>query len=577
MTHKLFKYSAWAFIIFIILSATYMGWVIHPIAEDLNTYWSNPELLVPLGEPVPPFSSLIDSMIDSYMHDNGRFVNNSDILLTALCPKWSWALLDLIFLSILFLLAYKIATMVDGNNHKKASPEMLFLAGIMALLFIPWHDYLFLQRYTTPYIWGAVWMMAFAYPCLSIFEGRKYGSFAVGLLCVCGFICGGWHEGFSLSLLCGLIPLWLIAGRECRVRLTLPLLFLIAGIAANVFAPGQFARVEEVGLVLNPFNWFQPKTLTGGVWLWPHIVPMLGYLGVVAVLSVSNHREFARQLHNAWRDLRRGRKVELSRFAVVNLLCVCVVLATLGLQLLIVMPRVGTPGLVFSMIGMLSLAITYYPKVIRAGIRRGICGVSVLLSLILSINMVFNIAIQRRLSDDHRRIEELLADSGDGQVFYDPTVWPHFGHYPWQWTINHYYVDGVPLHFILAHPSNKRHLPLRLIPTSLAKIPLSERIEGITFIGHEIVSDREPEYTTGTEESCTEIFPGEYPFMKINARVKTASGREDIRFFEVIPFITSEGTANQRELYYFRPVWRSWEDISDPTVEILSVSPAKYW
>ena len=577
MAHKLFKYSAWGFIIFIIISATYMGWVIHPIAEDLNTYWSNPELLTPLGEPIPPFSSLVENMVDSYMNDNGRFVNNSDILLTALCPKWSWAIADFLFLSVFFLLVYKIATLVSGKYLKGGAPEILLLMGIMALLFIPWNDYLFLQRYTTPYVWGAVWMMAFAYPCLLIWRGRRFGKVAVGLLCLCGFICGGWHEGFSLSLLCGLVPLWLMAGRECRCRLALPLVFLLIGAALNVFAPGQFARIDGMGLALNPFNWFQPKTLTGGVWLWPHIIPMLLYLSVVAVMSGCGHRNVARRVKNVWRDVRAVRKVDLPLLVIVNMLCVCVVLATLALQLFVVMPRVGTPGLVFSMIGLLSLAIACLHKIRKENIRIGVCVVSLVLASMLSVNIAFNIAAQLRLSDDHRKIEALLAESDDGQVFYDPMEWPHASHYPWQWTINHYYVDGVPLHFILVHPSNKRNLPLRLIPTSLARIPISVKIDGITFLGKEIVSDSEPEYTCCPDGPRTEIFPGEYPYMKINARVKTVSGKEVIRFFEVIPFTTSEGAADERELYYFRPIWRSWEDVADPTAEILSVLPAKYW
>lgn len=119
---------------------------------------------------------------------------------------------------------------------------------------------------------------------------------------------------------------------------------------------------------------------------------------------------------------------------------------------------------------------------------------------------------------------------------------------------------------------------MRLVPTALRNIPGDVAVEGITLIGEDFVSDREPEYTDPADAGRREvIYEDEYPFLKINTLVRTESGKEETRFFEVIPFTTSKATESEHDLFYLRPVWRSHSEISDPPVEILSVSPAKYW
>lgn len=551
-----------------------MGWEIHPQAEDINSYANNPELLAPLGMRPNPPSALVDSAIDSYCHDSGRFVFISNIFLLSLCPRWVWTAFNALFMAGLFLMIFKCLRFSDARAIRSS---LIFLTGILALLFLPWHDNMFIECYMTPYIWGATLMVAIAYGCLLVADGIVISAISKIFLCLCAFIVGGWHEGISLCLFCGLAVLWLVTTRESRLRLIPPYLFLAAGIIANILAPGQFERIDDVGVTLNVVNWFQPYTITRGIWLWPHIVPMLLYIIVAAMSLCADYATAVGEIKRIWPRILSFNGVRLSRFITMQLLCLSMVVATLLLCLYFASARVAMPGLVMSLIGIASLFAHYQTKVFNKTSSRLIRGVLVSLSLVLSLNIILNLFVQRRLSGDHRRIEALLAESDDGQVFYDPMEWPHTGHYPWQWTVNQYYVDGVPLHFIFAHPSNKRHMPLRLIPTSLAQIPASESIDGITFIGKEIVSDREPEFASGPDSARTEIFPGEYPYLKINAMVKTASGREKIRFFEVIPFTTSYGTPDERTLYYFRPIWRSWEDVLDRAAEIQSVSPAKYW
>lgn len=570
--------AAWLFIAAIIVSCAIMGHIIWPQAEDINAYGCNPELLSPLGIDPPPFSELTANAVDSYLHDNGRFVNYTDILLTALTPRWSWPLLNILFLASLYWLLWRISTIAS----KRRGAVMVALMGVLSLLFIPWNDYLFLQRYTTPYIWGGAMMLFVAYGAIRAATGNAFSPLMTAILCPVAFISGGWHEGFSLTLACGLIPLWFLTPRDTRKRALLPALFLLAGIILNITAPGQSARADSAGVHLNPFNWFQPASLTGGIWPWPHIVPMALYLAsLAATLLVERRQAIARLRLIADGGLRQAmhRLPGLPDFVKLQTLSATVTAATLGLCLFFNPPRVAVPGLLFSIIGILSLAIRYYPSTARKTLRTASAIAVTACAALLLTQAWLNIAMQARLSRDHRAIETLLAESPDGEVFYDPAPWPHRSHYPWQWTMNHYYVDYVTLHFILVHPSNRRHIPLRLIPTILKDIPGSVRVSGITLHEGHLISDTEPRYTSADDTTAprTEIFPGEYPYLKFNAVVTTASGKEETRFFEAIPFTTSEATPDRRDLYYLRPVWLSHSDISDPAVSVISVSPAKYW
>lgn len=573
---SLSHYIAWLFIAAIIAGCAIMGNVIMPQAEDINAYGCNPELLAPLGLPAPPLSELVANGVDSYLHDNGRLVNYSDIPLTALTPRWVWMVLDIIFLVAFFGLLWRLSSRFTGRQRYPASA--ITLLGVLVLLVIPWNDYLFLQRYTTPYIWGATMMLFVAYGAMLSACGNPPRRGMLTALCIVAFIGGGWHEGISLTLLCGLVPLWFLVPRESRKAYLLQAIFLLAGILVNLTSPGQSNRTESVGVHLNLFNWFQPATLTGGIWLWPHILPMVLYL-VILLSVIYLERESIRRFFRG-KSLREGMESlsSLPPSVKLQVLSATVVCATLGMSLFFNSPRVAVPGLLFAIIGALSLAIGYFPRFLNKTTRKVTGIATAICAVILLVNIGLNIAMQHRLSEDHRAIESLLAESPDGTVFYDPLPWPHHSHYPWQWTMNHYYVDYVPLHFIKVHPSNRRQVALRLVPTALRNIPGDVAVEGITLIGEDFVSDREPEYTDPADAGRREvIYEDEYPFLKINTLVRTESGKEETRFFEVIPFTTSKATESERDLFYLRPVWRSHSEISDPPVEILSVSPAKYW
>lgn len=569
-------YMGWLFIALTITGVVAMNWVIFPQAEDMEAYCFHRDMYEYSGQ-THTFDEFVDLAESFYMTSNGRFVNFADIFLTGMTPRWVWIMADLLFMILFYILIYRLARYATGTAGGKA-PGVTVM-GILTLLCFPWNDYLFLQRYTTPYIWGVVWLMAAAWSFLKIMDiptrSRGKDILLCALFWVVMFICGGWHEGNVLCLFGPLAVMWFTAPRKSRTSLAIGLLCMAAALLLNLTAPGHNARVETVGISLNLFNWFQPRTLTGGIWLCPHIVPQLAYLAVTAVLLLYYRRRMAAVIRDIMsRGILYG-AVSISRGMKLQLLCVLVTMANLGLNLFFCMPRTAVTGIIFSITGMTALVMKYYPAVRNRTAIRIINLSLIICPAILLANIAVNVITQIRLSDDHRTIQRLLADSKDGTVFYDPAQHPHYSNYPWQWTMNHFYVNYVPLHFIQEHPSNKRRLPLRLIPTALRHIPDTIEIKGITRLGNDFVSDREPALTDSADAPRTEIYPPEYPFLKTNADVITVSGRRRIQFYEFIPF--SPQNRPDVTLYYLRPVFTSPAQISDPPVRILSFSLAKYW
>lgn len=359
--------------------------------------------------------------------------------------------------------------------------------------------------------------------------------------------------------------------------MTLMVMALCIGIIYTLISPATGNRTDEVAITLNPANWFQPYTLTGGVWLLPHIVLPILYLAVILCVAILKRTRIAFKGFTFRKWVKDG--FPASPSVVLQLLCVLVTATNLAMGLFFNMPRAMIPGITFSIIGLVSLTTGLIPRIRhdRKHIVIGLWTGSTILTLFILTACVFNIPLQMKFSEEQRQVEKLMGESPDGQVFFDPTPYPHYNKYPWQWACNDYYVNYVSLHFLTLHPANRNHNPVRVIPTDLKDLPYNIVINGITRLGENFISDKEPAYTSGYDLPRYDIYKEEYPFLKINAEVKTASGKRDIRFFEIIPFTTAKATSAQRDLYYFRPVWRSYAEINDPAVDILTVSPAKYW
>lgn len=571
------------FILVISICGAIMTYVTVPQGDDAVGYLQSKEFLDSLAmEYTTP--DIVGTIIDGWHNTNGRISTPLTRLLLIMLPSWVIAILNGAFILGLLSLIYHIAKFpVSYPGGKTTFPAVLLLIGILSLAALPWHDTMFLMLFSSTYLWHAVLLLLCTIVFLKLMLPKgevTYSSFV--LLIPFIVLAGNWQEGSSLCLLGPLCVMSLFVPRKNLLKYLILLSSLGIGILSNVISPGLSSRAESMPIGVNPFNWFQPKTLTGGIWLWPHdIIPVifLVSISVILILNYNNLKNIYRQ-----RACGIGKLRTLSGWVKTEILCILVTGTNLALGLFFCLPRVSFIGNVFSIIGISILSIIciyrngsypfkHFPHFSNSKSRITIRVLLLSSSLVLSVNMVTHIFIQKQITEDHKNVIRLLTDSPDGTVFYDGVHFPHYPHCPWQWSINSFYVDQYSLHSMLNHP--KISNPLRLIPTALQDIPDTEAIYGPKLYRSHIISANEPAMPTG--QPRTEIFPGEYPFLKINAIVETASGRETIRFFEVIPFTTSKGTAHQRDLYYFRPIWRSWSDIEDPAVKILSVSPAKYW
>lgn len=572
MNRKNYFHIAWIFILAISICGAIMTYVTVPQGDDAIGYSQSKELSHSLGLEYT-FPDIPGTIINGYNNTNGRVSTPLTDLLIIMLPSWTLALLNGAFILSLLVLIYKVSlfSITGRNNIPRGS--VLFLTGILSLMALPWHDTMFLLLFSSTYIWHSVLLLL----CTMIFLKLclPQGEVSTPLFCMSVplmVLAGNWQEGSALCLAGPLFVTGFMVSRKNLYKYITLLLFLTAGVITNILSPGLSARASNATIELNPFNWFQPYTLTGGVYLWPHNVLPIAFIIILVILMIFKRQRIL--------DLYRGivgpgwrRKIcDIPGYQKTMLLCLLVVATNLALSLFFCVPRVSFTGNVFSIIGISLLVSIYYPnckKQRKRLIRLSLC----LVALLLSINMVLSIELQRRLSADHLNIIRLMTCSPDGMVFYDPIDYPHYSHYPWQWTINSFYVDQYSLHSLLDHPLIDK--PLRLIPTDLYDIPADVTFNSPTLYHGHWISTSEPELPYGSKR--TEVFPGKYPFMKINATVYTASGREKIRFFEIIPFTTSKGTPSERDLYYFRPVWNSKSEISDPAVKLISISYAKYW
>lgn len=563
-----------------------MGALTYPFADDLKYWYFNPDLLERIGvtNPLPDLGWIFS---DPYLHSNGRLATPLYDIVVGIIPRWGIGIIEGICVAFICLLMTKLSLFSHNPSTHPFSTRptstsqaiAISLTALLVLIGLPWHDNLFLASFYIPYLTAMVFLLTGTLILLRLFFNSSLPKSYILAGCICMLLGGMWHEGNALCVFGGIAILWLCASNKARKSMLPIIVFFCIGIAFVILAPATSHRASGMGINLNPTNWFQPYTLTKGVWLWPHLVLPFIYLAMVLFILIASRNEIKPRItHFSFRDwLVNG--VRLTPFSSVQLVCTTVTATNLAMGLFFNMPRAAIPGIVFSAAGIVSLATVYLSRNTKTSHLTAIWAITTFTTFsFLVINGACNVPVQIQVGKEQRKVEEMLGLSQDGVVFFDAVKIPHSNHYPWQWAHNSYFIEYVSLHFLKTHPSNRRQLALRLVPTALRNIPGDVAVEGITLIGENFVSDREPEYTDPADAGRREvIYEDEYPYLKINTLVRTESGKEETRFFEVIPFTTSKATESERDLFYLRPVWRSHSEISDPPVEILSVSPAKYW
>jgi hypothetical protein len=567
--------AAWLFILVISICAAVMFYVTFPQADDFEYYSHSREFLASLNLPFHmPDSS--DIFRDAYCETNGRFTTLIYIYALLLLPHWLLSITNGIATFALLSLIYKLANFSTyGNQRRQIPPKYnalsILLIGVLSLVSLPWNDSMFLFAFSINYIYHSALLLFATYLFLRIaFTNANYSVAKLSLICLLMLLCGGCHEGNACAVFGGLFITLFAAPKAKRKTLAIMLGLMVIGILTIVLSPGIASRASGAGVGLNPANWFQSKTLTGGYYLLPqHVFPLLT-LAVSAAVAIAKREQivalakrlFSKQIFYALTDL--------PLWANVVLLSEVIVVANLFLALFVASPRASAMENIFSIIAVMTMLLRWLPQLKSKLIFRISATIATLLAIILTINIAICIRVQRYITNDQLTIMKLLEESSDGEVYYDPIDWPTVSKYPWQWYLNYNYTDCIPYYHLHLHPNLSFQKPLRLLPTALQDIPDADSIHGITLYKGNFISDSEPQLPAGEERN--DLFPEYLPFMKINAKVLTTSGKQETRFYFIVPFNSSG-----RTLYYFRPAGCDFTKLHDPATAILSISTSKYW
>lgn len=144
---------------------------------------------------------------------------------------------------LLFIVRFSFS---DG----KCTLFRLSIAWAAAVFLLPWRNALFIADYSINYIWTAAITMGFISYALSC-EKAGWSLWRLILGLVWAFIAAGWHEGFALASVAGLL-LYTLSSRSRRYSLQWWILGVFYGgvAVANYYCPGMLHRTEsELGEV----------------------------------------------------------------------------------------------------------------------------------------------------------------------------------------------------------------------------------------------------------------------------------------------------------------------------------------
>lgn len=152
------------------------------------------------GEDVFNWDALWKYAMEMRQVDNSRLANLLLPFMIVFPPgKEILPIVTGIFCALLVLLTAKCSRF----NGRVSSFQLIF-AWICIIVFLPWRNNLFVADYASNYIYSAVITLAFMLWILrSEKRGWNAGNYAVGL--ILGIIAGGWHEGFAVPAIGGLI------------------------------------------------------------------------------------------------------------------------------------------------------------------------------------------------------------------------------------------------------------------------------------------------------------------------------------------------------------------------------------
>lgn len=190
-------------------------------------------------------------------YDNGRIANAVAPFFLMLSPwKQLFPLLTGLAMATSLLLMQRLATGRDSAGG-------LVAIWILAIVGLPWKDSLFVCNYSLNYIWGSVISLAFIYFLLRMEKEHRRGSGFFWLL-LYAIPAAGWHEGFSVAILCGIGLLVLV--RSFRFSPQFYSVVIIYGASTLIFmlSPGIINRIS---LTVDSTHYYQPLYFYGIIFL----------------------------------------------------------------------------------------------------------------------------------------------------------------------------------------------------------------------------------------------------------------------------------------------------------------------
>ena len=229
-------------IIFVLLLAA--GFIVMPpFADDL---WYYQDIYAARQEGASGLAAACNTVVNHYLCDNGR-LSNVAFSFSLLLPRWIGSLFAACVFGGALLLAYRL---IARFSHRRTG--FLTVVSVISLcgLALPWYDYLYQQCYQFNYLISTGISMLAIYLVLFSTELKKCRQYIIAFFLV-GTVAGGWHEGFGVPLLSGIIVL-LIFRSEYRNYYVVSLLAgLITGIIWVLASPAALARIGGSGSLLS--------------------------------------------------------------------------------------------------------------------------------------------------------------------------------------------------------------------------------------------------------------------------------------------------------------------------------------
>lgn len=183
-----------------------------------------------------PWQGIYDTWYDHYVNDNAR-VGNVVYLFFLLMPKWVGSLLAALVLGAAVTKGFGLA----GAGWRRSA---LVPAGLAMWSFLPaWYDSIGSMCYQFNYVMPTglgVWL------CAVWFSPRPARGCLPWAAFLAGLVTGCWHEGFGLSLLCGLGGTYILYP-SLRTRRSLCVMAgLLAGLSWIFLAPSFMYKYHAV-------------------------------------------------------------------------------------------------------------------------------------------------------------------------------------------------------------------------------------------------------------------------------------------------------------------------------------------